>query len=141
MTAVPEVRARVERLSLVARLERLAGRVRAVVDGGGSAAGFAQAVLGQLAPALADARIQSDQAEILLSEAADRELLRESLQKSGKDLRYLMELVDAMDSGALSKSWLLDHLAALACTVDAAMNPANSRKPSGFPMLTIEKDC
>lgn len=105
MTAL-EVRTPVDRLTLVARLERLARRVQAVVDDRSLVAPFAQAVLGQLQPAVADAAVQADELDMLRAQAADRERARDGLQSARRDLQNMADLIGGLDQGALSKTWL-----------------------------------
>jgi hypothetical protein len=96
VTAV-EVRAPVERLTLAARLKRLARHVQAVVDDRGLVAGFAAAVLAQLEPAVADAEVQALDVEMLRAQAADRERARDGLQSARRDLQNMADLIDGLD--------------------------------------------
>lgn len=139
MTASVEVRVPIERLTLAGRLTRLAGHVQAVVDGGGVAAGFASAVLGQLAPAVFDAEVEADQIEMLRGQAADRERVRDGLQSARRDLQNLVDLVEGIDPAVLSKSWLVERLEnSIGRLGESLDTKANSRTPEEFS--TDEKE-
>jgi hypothetical protein len=123
VTAPLELRAPADRLTLAGRLRRLAGHAQAVADAGGAAeSGFAAAVLGQLTPAVEDAEVQALDVEMLRAQAADRERARGGLQAVRHDLRFLLDLVDGLDSETVRKPWLVERLAATIGRLDESMN-------------------
>lgn len=113
----------VDRRTLVGRLEYLRDHALRVGESGRADLEFARLLRAHLERALDAAQVQALEVEMLRGEAADRERSRDGLQSARRDLQNLVDVIEGLDAGVLSKSWLIERLADSVGRIDVSLNP------------------
>jgi hypothetical protein len=113
----------VDRRTLAGRLEYLRDHALQVGESGRADLEFARLLRAHLERALDAAQVQALEVEMLRGEAADRERSRDGLQSARRDLQNLVDVIERLDAGVLSKSWLIERLADSVGRIDVSLNP------------------